>query len=233
MKVILKIKRWDPAIDKAPYFQDYTVEVEPTDRVLDALMRIKRRQDGSLAFRKSCAHGLCGSDAVRINGKDRLACKTLIQDVFPKEGEEIKIEPLNHFRVLRDLIVDQEPFFEKFRLVKPYLINNEPLQKKERLQSPDERKRFDEATQCILCSTCYSACPILDENPEFLGPSAIVQAARFIEDSRDRGFKERFSVLDAEDGVWPCQNHFECTKSCPRGIKITRLINQTKKKLTG
>ncbi|MBW1842570.1 MAG: succinate dehydrogenase iron-sulfur subunit [Deltaproteobacteria bacterium] len=229
MKIILKIQRFNPESDAHPAFRSYTVEVEPSDRLLDALMHVKRFQDGTLAFRKSCAHGVCGSDAMRINGKDALACKTLIQDVAETDGATVVIEPLRHFPVQRDLIVDQTSFLDKYRIIKPYLINDEPLAEGERLQSQEERMVFDDATNCILCSACFSACPVLADRPDFLGPAAIVQAYRFLADSRDRGFEERLPVLDAPEGVWPCQNHFECTKACPRLIKITKRINQTKK----
>ena len=229
MKIILKILRFNSEIDEKPQYQSYTVEVEPTDRLLDALMHIKRFQDGTLAFRKSCAHGVCGSDAMRINGKDALACKTLVQDVAETEGATVVIEPLRYFPVQRDLIVDQTTFFEKYKSIKPYLINDEPVLEKERLQSQEERMVFDDTTNCILCSACFSACPVPEENPDFLGPAAIVQAYRFLADSRDKGFEERLSSLDSPAGIWPCQNHFQCTKACPRWIKITKRINQTKK----
>jgi succinate dehydrogenase / fumarate reductase iron-sulfur subunit len=229
MKIILKIQRFNPESDIKPSYQAYTVEVEPTDRLLDALMQVKQFQDGTLAFRKSCAHGVCGSDAMRINGKDALACKTLVQEVAETDGATVTIEPLRHFPVQRDLIVDQASFFEKYRSVKPYLINEEPVTAGERLQSQEERGIYDDVTNCILCSACFSACPMMEENPDFLGPAAIGQAYRFIADSRDRGFEKRLTVLDAPDGVWLCQNHFKCTEACPRWIKITKRINQTKK----
>jgi succinate dehydrogenase / fumarate reductase iron-sulfur subunit len=229
MKIILKIKRYHPENDKKSDFQDFTVDVDPNERLLDALMQVKRFQDGSLGFRKSCAHGVCGSDAMHINGKDGLACKTLIKDLAANDGDTITIEPLRHLPVQRDLIVDQTEFFRKYRSIKPFLINDEPVAEKERLQTQEERKRFDDTTNCILCASCYSACPVLNENKAFLGPAAISQAFRFIADSRDRGFEERLPVLNAPDGVWPCQNHFMCTKACPRSIKITKRINETKR----
>jgi succinate dehydrogenase / fumarate reductase iron-sulfur subunit len=229
MKIILKIKRFNPETDDKPIFREYTVEAEPNERLLDALMQVKRFQDGSLGFRKSCAHGVCGSDAMMINGKDGLACKTLMKDLVEKEGDTITIEPLRHLPVQRDLIVDQSEFFRKYRTIKPFLINDEPVPEKERLQSQEERKQFDDTTNCILCASCYSACPVLDGDQGFIGPAAVGQAYRFLADSRDRGIQERLPVLDAPDGVWPCQNHFECTKVCPRSILITKRINQTKR----
>ncbi len=229
MEVILKIQRYNPDTDEAPYFKTYTVEADPNERLLDALMQVKRFQDGSLGFRKSCAHGVCGSDAMRINGKDGLACKTLIKEVAAKDGDTVTVEPLRYLPVQRDLIVDQDDFFKKYRSVKPYLINDEPVVEKERPQSQEERMQFDDTTNCILCASCYSACPVLEENAAFLGPAAIAQAYRFNADTRDRGFEARLEVLDHADGVWPCQNHFKCTQSCPRSILITKRINQTKR----
>jgi succinate dehydrogenase / fumarate reductase, iron-sulfur subunit len=231
MNIYLEILRFNPEQDKEPVFQTFPVRAEPTDRILDLLMHVKRFEDGTLGFRKSCAHGVCGSDAMRINGKDRLACKTLVKDVAQSEGATVRIEPLRHFPVKRDLIVDQKAFFTKYRAVLPFLINDEPVREKERVQLPEARERFDDATNCILCCSCYSACPVLDDNKRFLGPAALAQAFRFLEDSRDRGFEDRRAALDSPDGVWSCQNHFECTRACPRGIKITKHINHTKRKL--
>jgi succinate dehydrogenase / fumarate reductase iron-sulfur subunit len=229
MKIILDIQRYNPDTDPEPYRQTYEVEADPNERLLDALMQIKRFQDGSLGFRKSCAHGVCGSDAMRINGKDGLACKTLIKDVAAKDGDTITVEPLRFLPVQRDLIVDQAEFFKKYRSVKPFLINDEPVEAGERLQSQEERLVFDDTTNCILCASCYSACPVMEERPAFLGPAAISQAYRFNADTRDRGFEARLEALDKPDGVWPCQNHFKCTQCCPRSILITKRINQTKR----
>lgn len=229
MKIILKIRRYNPDNDTPAQFQSYTVDVNPNERLLDALMQVKRFQDGSLGFRKSCAHGVCGSDAMQINGRDGLACKTLVKDVAQNEGDVVTLEPLRHLPIQRDLIVDQTPFFNQYRRVKPYLINTEPVADGERLQSQEERMVFDDTTNCILCASCYSACPILDDNSDFIGPAAIAQAFRFNSDSRDQGFEQRLEVLDHPNGVWPCQNHFKCTQSCPRSILITKRINQTKR----
>ncbi len=234
MNVTMAIKRFNPETDKEPHVREYSVEVKPTDRVLDALMDITQNQDGTLGYRRSCAHGVCGSDAMRINGKEKLACKTLFQDLLESEsdGATVEIEPLRHLPVQKDLMVDQGRFFEKFRSVKPYFVPRaEVPERGEYLQSPEERALFDEATKCINCAACYSACPILDKNPEFLGPQAIVAAARFVYDSRDAGLAPRLDALDTENGVWPCESHFECTRVCPRDIKITKLINLTKREI--
>jgi succinate dehydrogenase / fumarate reductase iron-sulfur subunit len=232
MKITLKIQRFDNEHDEKPYFQEFDIEAEPNDRLLDALMFVKTNIDGSLSLRKSCAHGICGSDAMVINGTERLACKTLIKDVAGTNNSLITVEPLKSMPVQKDLMVDQHRFFETYRAVKPFLINNEPPVGKERLQTPEERLRFDDTTNCILCAACYSACPVIQgKNPEFIGPAAVVNAARFIFDSRDTGIEERLPVLDHVNGVWPCENHFNCTRVCPRGIKVTKNINATKKEI--
>jgi len=231
MKLILEIQRFNPQTDEEPTHQRYEVEVQPTDRILDALVHIRNFLDPTLAFRKSCAHGVCGSDAMRINGKERLACKTLVQDVAEKDDAIVKIAPLSGFPIERDLIVDQSAFFEKYLSVKPFLINEEPVKEKERNQSPKEHQAFEDATSCILCCACFSACPILEGNPDFLGPAIVAQASRFLDDSRDKGFEQRLPQLDSPNGVWPCANHFECTRVCPREIKITKRINEIKRKI--
>jgi succinate dehydrogenase / fumarate reductase iron-sulfur subunit len=228
MNIVVKIERYNPEKDAEPFFQEFSVEVEPSERLLDALIKIKSFEDGSLGFRKSCAHGVCGSDAMRINGKDGLACKTLIKDVVENDGDTVTVEPLRHLPVQRDLIVDQEQFFAKYRSVEPFLKNDEQVEHGERLQSPQERLVFDDATNCILCASCYSACPVLDSKPGFIGPAASAQAFRFIADSRDSATNERLEMLHTSDGVWACDNHFACTKCCPRSILITKRINETK-----
>ncbi|MGA2612480.1 MAG: succinate dehydrogenase iron-sulfur subunit [Spirochaetia bacterium] len=229
MKIVLRIRRFDPEADTGPHDVDYPIDAEPTDRILDALIRVKEEQDGSLSFRRSCAHGVCGSDAMIIAGAERLACKTLVRDVAREEGALVTVQPLRWLPVQRDLMVDQKAFFSKFRSVKPFLINDEPVEGKERIQSQAERAAFDDTTSCILCGACYSSCPVLETKPAYIGPAALVQAARFIFDSRDRGFGQRLSVLDAPDGAWACDNHFNCTRVCPRGIKITKNINMIKR----
>ena len=235
MKVRFEISRFDSTNDAAPYTQSYELEMEPTQRVLDALTYIKRNLDATLAFRKSCAHGVCGSDAMLINGREALACKTLIQDVAQSDGATVTLAPLRHLEVQRDLMVSQRPFFSKYTQVKPYFIADErqPLPEKggERIQSKKQRAAIDDPTKCILCAACYSACPVLNEDPLFLGPAALVQAARFVFDSRDQGLGARREILDRPHSVWGCENHFECTRVCPREIKVTKLINFTKRKI--
>ena len=232
MTIILEIARFDPASGGAPRFVRYTVEAEATDRILSLLLAVKAGQDPTLGFRKSCAHGVCGSDAMRINGRERLACKTLVKDVWIDAETPIRIEPLRNMPVQRDLMVDQAVFFEKLLSVHPYSINETPPPEKERLQTPAEQLKIEDATNCILCESCYSACPVLaGAKPGFIGPAACLQAARFDEDSRDEGQAQRRPALDAATGVRACDNHFECTRVCPRGIKVTKHINATKRRL--
>lgn len=234
MNVTIKVKRFDPKALVKTSVSEYAMEVEDTSRVIDALESIAKTQDPTLTFRRSCAHGVCGSDAMRINGKEMLACKALFQDVATEENAyTLDIEPLRHLEVKKDLIVEQKPFFDKYKSVKPYFIPAKDLPEiGEFLQTAEERALLDEASTCIECASCFSACPILQENEDFIGPMAIVQAARFVDDTRDKGLSERIDVLDKKDGIWACENLFECTKACPRGIKITKLINLLKRKIT-
>jgi succinate dehydrogenase / fumarate reductase iron-sulfur subunit len=224
MKVKLRILRYDPEKDKRPHYENYIVEGQPNDQVLDLLNQVKWYQDGTLAYRRSCAHGICGSDAMRINGVNRLACKVLVKDV----GRKIKIEPLLGMPVVKDLIVDMEPFFEHYRSVMPYFVNDDPPPQRERLQSIEERERFDDTTKCILCAACTTSCPSFWACGEYIGPAAFVQAHRFIFDSRDRASAERLAVLNERMGVWRCHDIFNCTEACPREIEITKAIGELK-----
>lgn len=232
MKVFLIVKRKPSSARLEPEFARYEVEVEPHERVLDALVRVSRRDDPTLAFRRSCGHGVCGSDAMVINGRERLACKTLIRDVVDKDGDMVIVEPLRNQPVLKDLVMDQKNFFLAYRSVKPYLIAAEAEGGKERPQTARERAAYENATNCILCGACYSACLVLRAGKPFLGPAAVAQAFRFNEDSRDRGFEERLAALDEPDGIWPCESKAECTKACPRGLQVARQINETKRRFT-
>ena len=225
MRISLKIKRFDPERDREPHWGEYQLEMEPTDRVLDALNHVKWYLDGTLAMRRSCEHGICGSDAMLINGRNRLACKVLLKDV----GEHITVEPLRGFAVIKDLVVDMEGFFAKYRSLHPYLMAGDPEPRTERRQSPPERQRYDDTTKCIHCAACTTACPSFCSNPDYVGPAAIVNAHRFVFDSRDLGTAERLTLLGVRDGVWRCRTIFNCVDACPRGIDITRAIGEIKK----
>jgi succinate dehydrogenase / fumarate reductase iron-sulfur subunit len=240
MQVTLKIRRYNPEVDAEPHWESYTVAAEPTDRILDALHKVKWEQDGTLTFRRSCAHGICGSDAMRINGLNRLACKTLVKDLnaFTQMGDgtlgpgkEIVVEPIKGLPVLKDLVVDMEPFFDAYRSVMPFLITTGDEPTRERLQSPADRARFDDTTKCILCAACTTSCPVYWTDGQYFGPQAIVGAHRFIFDSRDEGAAERLEILNDNEGVWRCRTTFNCTDACPRGIEVTKAIQEVKRAL--
>ncbi|MEO6714840.1 MAG: succinate dehydrogenase iron-sulfur subunit [Mycobacteriales bacterium] len=227
MDVTLRIRRFNPEEDVEPHWENYPVSVEPTDRLLDALHYVKWNVDGSLSFRRSCAHGICGSDAMRINGVNRLACKVLMKDL----GSTITVEPLKGLPLEKDLIVDMEPFFEAYRAVKPFLITDDKEPTRERTQSAHDRERFDDTTKCILCAACTSSCPVYWTDGQYFGPAAIVNAHRFIFDSRDSGSDERLEILNDKEGVWRCRTVFNCTEACPRGIEVTKAIQEVKRAL--
>ncbi|MFF9057521.1 succinate dehydrogenase iron-sulfur subunit [Streptomyces sp. NPDC101213] len=227
---VFRIRRFNPEVAAEATWEDFQVEIDPKERVLDALHKIKWELDGSLTFRRSCAHGICGSDAMRINGKNRLACKTLIKDINP--AKPITVEPIKGLTVLKDLVVDMEPFFQAYRDVMPFLITkdtNEPT--RERLQTAEDRERFDDTTKCILCAACTSSCPVFWNDGQYFGPAAIVNAHRFIFDSRDEAGEQRLEILNDRDGVWRCRTTFNCTDACPRGIEITKAIQEVKRAL--
>ena len=227
MALTLKIRRYNPEVGPESWWDEFQVEMEPTDRLLDALHEVKWRQDGTLALRRSCAHGVCGSDAMLINGRNALACKVLVQDVAPKAT----VEPIRGLTVLKDLIVDMDPFFEGFKSVLPFLVNDSGEPDTERRQSPEERARFDDTTKCILCAACTTSCPIFWGDEAYVGPAAIVNAHRFIFDSRDEGSRERLKILSEKTGVFRCRTTFNCTDACPRGIQVTKAIQEVKRSI--
>jgi len=227
MDVTLKIFRYNPEKDQKWHYESYVIEeAEPTDRVLDLLEKVKAYHDGTLSFRRSCAHGVCGSDAMRINGRNMLACKVLVKDV----GEKITIEPLLGLKVIKDLIVDMEPFFDNYKKILPYFINNGPIPEdgKERIQTQEERARFDDTTKCILCAACTTSCPTFWASDDYLGPAALVTAHRFIFDSRDKDAADRLQVVSETSGLARCHTIFNCTMACPREIEITVAIGELK-----
>jgi succinate dehydrogenase / fumarate reductase, iron-sulfur subunit len=229
MEVTFRIRRYNPEDPNKskPYWQNFTLkDVNGTDRVLELLHRVKWEQDGTLAFRRSCSHGICGSDAMRINGRNALACKLLIRDV----GEKVQVEPILGLPVEKDLIVDMEPFFDHYRSVMPFFVNDDPLPAdgRERLQSPDDHAIISDSSNCILCAACTTSCPSYWANGKYVGPAAIVQAHRFIFDTRDQASEERMEKLAEPDGVWRCRTIYNCTPACPRGIEVTRAIGEVK-----
>ncbi|MBM9467654.1 succinate dehydrogenase iron-sulfur subunit [Nakamurella leprariae] len=228
----VNIQRFNPETDDAPHMESYRVPAQPGDRLLNVLHYIKWYIDGSLVFRRSCAHGVCGSDAMRINGRNRLACKILVKDLLGSNNKaEVTVEPIKGLPLLKDLIVNMEPFFDAYRAVKPFLIahGNEPS--KERIQSQTDRARFDDTTKCILCAACTTSCPVYWAEDAYVGPAAIVNAHRFIFDSRDDAADDRLEILSDSEGVWRCRTTFNCTDVCPRGIQVTKAIQEVKRAL--
>lgn len=233
MLVELRIRRYNPEQDKKAWWGEYTVDdVNPNESVLDVLHRVKWTIDGTLTLRRSCAHGICGSDAMRINGANALACKVLVSRLAKENSEtvQVQVEPILGLPVVKDLVVNMEPFFDHYRSVKPYFVNDDPLPEngRERLQTQEDRIKFDDTTKCILCAACTTSCPSFWANGRYVGPAAIVNAHRFIFDSRDGAYEERLEILGQPYGVWRCRTIFNCTSACPRDIQVTKAIADVK-----
>lgn len=219
------IYRYNPDEDKKPYMQDYEVELQEGDQMLlDALIRIKQ-QDDTLSLRKSCREGVCGSDAMNINGKNGLACTTKLAELV----QPVVLRPMPGLPVIRDLVVDMTQFFEHYNSVKPYLVNDDPLPETERLQSPEDRAKLDGLYECILCGACTTACPSFWWNPDkFVGPSGLMQAYRFIADSRDQAEAERLENLEDPYRLYRCHNIMNCVDVCPKKLNPNAAIAQIK-----
>jgi succinate dehydrogenase / fumarate reductase iron-sulfur subunit len=228
MKIRLSIYRYDPDKDERPYMKDYEVTPQPGEHMLlDALVQVKA-QDDSFSFRRSCREGVCGSDAMNINGKNRLACVTKISDL-PKH---IKIRPLPGLPVIRDLIVDMTQFFHQYYSIKPYLMNEEPPPERERLQSPQEREALNGLYECILCACCSTACPSWWWNPDkFVGPAGLLWAYRFITDTRDQAINERLDYLEDPYRLFRCHTIMNCADVCPKGLNPARAIGHIRELL--
>jgi succinate dehydrogenase / fumarate reductase iron-sulfur subunit len=217
------IYRFNPEQDRAPYMQRYDIALQPQDRMLlDALVRIKS-QDDSLTFRRSCREGVCGSDAMNINGRNGLACITRLAGL----KQPVELRPLPSFPVIRDLVVDMSQFFRQYHSIKPYLINDEEAPEKERLQSPEDRDNLNGLYECILCACCTSQCPSSWWNPDkFVGPAGLLQAYRFLVDTRDRATRERLEDLNDPYRLFRCRSIMNCTEVCPRGLSPSRAIEK-------
>ncbi len=230
MKYPVVILRFDPEKDLRPHYQEFIVDAAPHERVLDVLLKIQSEQDSTLGLRKSCGHGVCGSDAMLINGENRLACSTLVRDL---KSNRIKVEPLPGAAIVKDLIIDTDAFWTKYQEVMPYLVNDEAPPDRERLQSPREHEMIEESTRCILCGACSHACPTSWANDSYLGPAALLKAYRFIFDSRDHAGKERLSKVTSDHGIWKCYTAYNCVEACPKDIDITWHITRLKKASLG
>jgi len=226
--MIFNIYRYNPEVDAKPYYKDYELtNLDSGTMLLDALLMIKE-QDSTLSFRRSCREGVCGSDGMNINGVNRLACVTKVVDL----GERIELRPLPGLPVIRDLIIDMEQFYKQYKAVKPFLIGIEPEPEVERLQSPEDRDRLDGLYECILCGCCSTACPSFWWNPDkFLGPAALLQASRFIEDTRDAAQEERLEQLDDAYKLYRCHSIMNCVQVCPKELNPTKAIGRIKERM--
>lgn len=227
--VKFEIYRYDPDKDERPYMQKLEVELQPSDKMLlDAILRIKNDVDDSLALRRSCREGVCGSDAMNVNGKNRLACTTNLLEL----KEPIVLRPLPGLPVVRDLVVDMTSFFNQYHSIKPYLINTQPPPEKERLQTPEAREELDGLYECILCACCSTACPSFWWNPDkFVGPAGLLQAYRFIVDTRDEATGERLDNLEDPYRLFRCHTIMNCVDVCPKGLNPSHAISKIKEML--
>ncbi len=232
-KLLFSVFRFNSETDYLPHYDKFEIEVKPGEVVLDILNRIKWEHDGSFSYRRSCRHGICGSCAVKVNGKATLACKDRVSDLVELFGEELIIEPQDKSRAIKDMVIDKGTFWKKYDSVKPYLvaeINESP--EKENLVSPEDAEKIDEADYCIQCGNCYYSCPAVEVNEDYIGPSALALAYRFNADVRDEGKRDRLETLnEIGPGIWNCVKCFECAEACPKELdpigKITRLHLQT------
>ncbi len=219
-----RIYRYNPEQDERPHMQAFELESQPGMMVRDALLALKR-DDESITFRHSCGEGVCGSDAMNINGRNQLACITPVEEL----KEPVEIRPLPGRPVIRDLVVDMGAFYRQYREVRPYLIHNDPIPEVEILQSPEERDRLDGLYECILCGCCSTACPSFWWNPDrFLGPQALLQSWRFLADSRDQATDERLDALQGAYRLFRCHTIMNCVEACPKQLNPTRAIGRIK-----
>lgn len=225
----VRIKRFIPETDTRPRWQTYQLKVEDDLTILDVLNEIHWHHDGTLAYRRSCRSAICGSCAMKVNGFNVLACETPIHRF---NSPNLKIEPLPGFSVIKDLVVDLEPFFEKLKTINPFLISEHSFPDKEFLQSPQQFEMIRQASDCILCGACTSSCPSLWSNADYLGPAALLKAYRFIFDSRDDAAKERLDQVNDRNGIWRCHTIFNCMEACPKHINITEYLSRLKVKIT-
>ncbi len=228
-KVVFKIFRYDPEKDKAPYYKDYEVEIRREGMmVLTGLNQIKWEQDPTLTYRRSCREGVCGSDGMNINGVNTVSCMSHIEDY---NSNVLVIKPLPGFPIIKDLVCDFEDFFNKYYVVKPYLIEKNPPPGRERLQSIEDRDRLNGLYECILCGCCSSSCPSYWADPDYLGPSAMINAARFVFDTRDEGSDERLDAVNNIHGVWRCHTILNCISACPKELNPTKAIGMLQKEI--
>lgn len=226
-QILVKVLRYNPEKDTKPHWQTFKPEIEHNSTILDILNTIHWDIDGTLAFRRSCRSAICGSCAMKVNGQNILACETPMHQF---KSKKLKIEPLPGFPILKDLVVDMDPFFDKLERIKPYLDLKKAIPDKEYIQSPEEFEQIREPVLCILCGACTSSCPSLWANEDYLGPAALLKAYRFIFDSRDDGATERLDIINDRNGLWRCHTIFNCMEACPKNINITEFLSRLKVK---
>ena len=227
----ITVTRYNPETSSEPFTQSYTLPYKEDMVVLDALNYIKNHVDGTLTHRWSCRMGVCGSCGMMINGDAKLSCSTFLRDYYPGE---VQVDPLAHFPVIRDLVIDMSDFMDKLVEIKPWIIRSEekPLEEGEYLQSPDELDLYRQFSMCINCMLCYSACPVYGHDKSFLGPAAIALAHRYNMDSRDEGQDQRAEIIGSHEGIWECTFVGECTRVCPKHVDPAAAIQRSKVQLT-
>ncbi|AWF82338.1 succinate dehydrogenase iron-sulfur subunit [Microbulbifer sp. A4B17] len=226
----VSIYRYNPETDKAPYMQDYELDTKGKDLMVLDVLELLKAEDPTLSFRRSCREGVCGSDGMSISGRNGLACTTPLSEAAPKG--KLVLRPLPGLPVIRDLVVDMEQFYEQYKKIEPYLQNDTPAPAIERLQSPEDREKLDGLYECILCACCSTSCPSFWWNPDkFIGPAGLLQAYRFLADSRDLATDERLSNLDDPFSVFRCHGIQNCVNVCPKGLNPTRAIGHIRNML--
>lgn len=230
MKITARILRYNPERDPAPHHEEYPLDVTEATTVLDALVELQGFRDGSLTFRRSCRQGICGSCAMRVNDREHLACVTPIHELIG-DGGTLTVEPMANLPVIKDLVVDMAPFWKKYFTILPYIVHapDKPKPEKEYLMSQDQTRHLQQFAGCIQCGCCYSSCPILGSDNDYLGPAALAKAYRFADDPRDDIRKQRLALVGDEKGIWRCHTIFNCTEVCPKGVEPTYAIQQLKR----
>ncbi|MBZ9560003.1 MULTISPECIES: succinate dehydrogenase iron-sulfur subunit [Modicisalibacter] len=226
----VSVYRYNPETDSAPYMQEFQVDTQGRDLMVLNVLEIIKQQDSSMAYRRSCREGVCGSDGMNMNGTNGLACVTALSDVV--KNDKLVLRPLPGLPVIRDLVVDMGIFYKQYERIQPYLQNDENPPAIERLQSPEERDKLDGLYECILCACCSTSCPSFWWNPDkFVGPAGLLQAYRFLADSRDTATRERLSELEDPFSVFRCRGIMNCVAVCPKGLNPTRAIGKIRELL--
>ncbi|APE31713.1 succinate dehydrogenase iron-sulfur subunit [Halomonas aestuarii] len=229
-KLQVSLYRYNPETDSAPFMQEFQVDTQGRDLMVLDVLHLAKEQDNGLAYRRSCREGVCGSDGMNMNGKNGLACITPLSEVV--KGNKLVLRPLPGLPVIRDLVVDMGLFYKQYERIQPYLQNDEPAPAIERLQSPEERDKLDGLYECILCACCSTSCPSFWWNPDkFVGPAGLLQAYRFLADSRDTATRDRLSELEDPFSVFRCRGIMNCVAVCPKGLNPTRAIGKIREML--